>query len=115
MSRDLLRALFPWLVPIKVLEAVRWLPQHPRTGIDPDYFSPLEVAWAMHRPLSGNFNARTDDHVAGLAFANMIAPGATNSLRLFERRSSVGKPWLVSTSRPSRAARLSADCPPNMP
>ena len=54
-----------------------------RTGADPDYFSPLEVAWAMHRPLSGNTNARIDDHVASLAFANPIAPGATNTGVIF--------------------------------
>jgi hypothetical protein len=50
-----------------------------RSGADPDYFSPLEVAWAMHRPLSGNANARIDEHLARLAFPNPIAPGKTNS------------------------------------
>ena len=50
-----------------------------RTGADPDYYSPLEVAWAMHRSFSGSYNAQVDDHVASLAFANPIMPGATNS------------------------------------
>jgi hypothetical protein len=50
-----------------------------RTGIDPDYFSSLEVAWAMHRTLAGEANASIDDHVESRAFANPIAPGATNT------------------------------------
>jgi hypothetical protein len=50
-----------------------------RTGIDPDYFSSLEVAWAMHRTFAGETNASIDDHVESRAFANPIAPGATNT------------------------------------
>ncbi len=31
-----------------------------RTGTDPDYFSPLEVAWSVHTPLGGSANASID-------------------------------------------------------
>ncbi len=57
-------------------------PQHLwllRSGTDPDYFSPLEVAWSMHKTLAGETNASIDDHVQGLAFENPIPPGATHA------------------------------------
>ena len=54
-----------------------------RTGTDPAYFSPLEVAWSMHRALSSRYNARVDDHVSRLAFPNPILPGATNTGVIF--------------------------------
>lgn len=50
-----------------------------RTGTDPDYFSPLEVAWSLHAPLGFSANARIDHHFQALAFRNPIAPGATSS------------------------------------
>jgi hypothetical protein len=56
------------------------------TGADPDYFSPLEVAWAMHRTFSSRFNASVDAHVASLAFENPIMPGATNDGVIFTNR-----------------------------
>ena len=31
-----------------------------RTGTDPDYYSPREVAWSLHTPLRGDVNARID-------------------------------------------------------
>ena len=49
------------------------------TGTDPDYFSPLEVAWSAHAPLARNTNARIDEHFDRLGFNNPIAPGATRS------------------------------------
>ena len=54
-----------------------------RPGTDPDYFSPLEVAWSMHTPLAGDTNARIDDHLDRLAFKNPIAPGETRAGMLF--------------------------------
>ena len=54
-----------------------------RTGADPDYFSPLEVAWGMHKRFSGAHNASVDEHVASRAFANPILPGATNAGVIF--------------------------------
>jgi hypothetical protein len=54
-----------------------------RTGADPDYFSPLEVAWGMHKRFSDAHNASVDDHVASRAFANPILPGATHAGVIF--------------------------------
>lgn len=52
-------------------------------GSDPDYFSPLEVAWSMHTLLGGATNARIDDHFNRLGFTNPILPGETRSGLLF--------------------------------
>ena len=54
-----------------------------RPGTDPDYFSPLEVAWSMHSLLAGDANARIDDHFDRLGFQNPIPPGETRSGVLF--------------------------------
>ena len=55
-----------------------------RPGSDPDYFSPLEVAWSVHTPLAREANARIDDHFNRLAFKNRpIFPGETRSGVLF--------------------------------
>ncbi len=48
-----------------------WLLQ---SGTDPDYFSPLEVAWSMHTLLGGATNASIDDHFNKLGFRNPILP-----------------------------------------
>jgi hypothetical protein len=53
------------------------------SGTDPDYFSPLEVAWSMHTPLARATNARIDDHFDRLAFKNPVAPGETRAGVLF--------------------------------
>jgi len=54
-----------------------------RSGADPDYFSPLEVAWLMHRRFSKRTNARIDEHIQAQAFPNPIPPGATNAGIIF--------------------------------
>ena len=54
-----------------------------RTGADPDYYSPREVAWSLHTPLRGNVNARIDGYFDNLAFKNPIAPGAVRVGILF--------------------------------
>ncbi len=54
-----------------------------RSGTDPDYFSPLEVAWSMHRALSGGTNARIDEMLQDAAFENPIPPGATHAGVIF--------------------------------
>ena len=54
-----------------------------RSGTDPDYFSPLEVAWSMHRPLAGGTNARINDHFDKFGFKNPIPQGATRTGILF--------------------------------
>jgi len=50
-----------------------------RSGTDPDYFSPLEVAWSMHRALAGGANARIDETLQAAAFKNPIPAGATHA------------------------------------
>ena len=54
-----------------------------RTGTDPDYYSPREVAWSLHTPLGGDMNARIDDYFDNLAIKNPIAPGAVRAGILF--------------------------------
>ncbi len=54
-----------------------------RSGTDPDYFSPLEVAWSYHGFLSGDANRKIDDHFAGLSIAGLIPPGETRSGMLY--------------------------------
>ena len=60
-----------------------------RSGTDPDYYSPLEVAWSLHTLLGGDTNTRIDDHFDKLGFKNPIAAGQTRAGILFinpERR-----------------------------
>ncbi|MGO4549606.1 LssY C-terminal domain-containing protein [Lysobacter sp. 2RAF19] len=54
-----------------------------RSGTDPDYFSPLEVAWSMHRAFAGGTNARIDQIVQDAAFVNPVPPGATHAGIIF--------------------------------
>ena len=54
-----------------------------RAGTDPDYFSPLEVAWSAHVTLGGKTNDRIDEHFDEMAFPNPIPPGETRSGILF--------------------------------
>ena len=54
-----------------------------RSGTDPDYYSPREVAWSLHTPLGGSMNERIDDHFDGLALKNPIAAGTTRAGILF--------------------------------
>jgi len=51
-----------------------WLP---RSGIDPDYFSPHEVAWPLHALLGGAANASIDSYFGKVGFRNPIPPGQT--------------------------------------
>jgi len=57
-----------------------WLLQ---AGTDPDYFSPLEVAWSFHTAFSGESNARIDEYFNARGFDNPIAPGATQAGIIF--------------------------------
>ena len=54
-----------------------------RAGADPDYFSPLEVAWSAHVKLARETNARIDEHFSQLAFPNPIPAHGTSSGILF--------------------------------
>lgn len=50
-----------------------------RAGTDPDYFSPLEVAWPFHKKLARDSNKQTDAHFDSLSMARIIPAGATRS------------------------------------
>jgi LssY C-terminus len=54
-----------------------------RSGTDPDYFSPLEVAWSAHVSFGGETNDRIDEHFDQLALSNPIPAGQTRSGVLF--------------------------------
>ena len=54
-----------------------------RSGTDPNYFSPLEVAWPLHTKFAKRSNARIDDYFDSLSFQNPIPPGTTKSGILF--------------------------------
>ncbi len=43
-----------------------------RAGTDPDYFSPLEVAWSFHAPFAKTRNAAIDEHFDAVQFQNPI-------------------------------------------
>ncbi|MDR5752195.1 MULTISPECIES: LssY C-terminal domain-containing protein [unclassified Caballeronia] len=49
------------------------------SGTDPDYFSPLEVAWSMHTLLGFATNANIDNHLNKLGFKNPVPPGETRA------------------------------------
>jgi hypothetical protein len=62
-----------------------------RAGTDPDYFSPLEVAWSAHVTLGGKTNDRIDEHFDRLAFPNPVPAGQTRSGVLFTNPQPVTK------------------------
>ena len=62
-----------------------------RSGTDPDYFSPLEVAWSAHVKMGGETNERIDQHFDRLAFPNPIAAHGTSSGILFTNPQPVTK------------------------
>ena len=49
------------------------------SGMDPDYFSPLEAAYAFHGTIGSDVNAKIDDHFRVMNFRNPIAPGTSVS------------------------------------
>ena len=63
-----------WLEVKNNTEQVLWLL---RSGIDPDLFSPLEVAWSFHVSFDNETNASLDEHFSSMSFQHPIAPGAT--------------------------------------
>lgn len=54
-----------------------------RSGTDPSYFSPLEVAWPLHSKFARKSNARIDAYYNALDFKSPVPPGATRSGILF--------------------------------
>ncbi|MGB9442317.1 MAG: LssY C-terminal domain-containing protein, partial [Desulfobacterales bacterium] len=55
-------------------------------GLDPDYFSPLESAYAFHSILSSSLNDKIDDQFRVMNFRNPIAPGTSVSGFIFVNR-----------------------------
>ncbi|MBN3761523.1 LssY C-terminal domain-containing protein [Burkholderia sp. Ac-20365] len=62
-----------------------------RSGTDPDYFSPHEVAWSLHTLLGGATNTRIDDYFSSLGFKNPIPAGETRAGILFTNPDRVTK------------------------
>ncbi len=54
-----------------------------RAGTDPNYFSPLEVAWPLHTRFARQSNARIDAYFNALDFGSLVPPGTTQSGILF--------------------------------
>ena len=72
-----------------------------RSGTDPDYFSPREVAWSVHAFLGGTTNDRIDEHFDRLSFAE------SDPARADQERSAVHE----SATRPQGAQRGPAGQP----
>ncbi|MFP3566024.1 LssY C-terminal domain-containing protein [Paraburkholderia sp. SIMBA_030] len=53
------------------------------SGTDPNYFSPLEVAWSMHTLLGRATNDSIDSHLNKLGFRSPVPPGETRTGILF--------------------------------
>ncbi len=49
------------------------------TGLDPEYFSPHEVAYSMHRWLQPGYNEQVDVYFTQMSFFNPILPQTTRS------------------------------------
>jgi hypothetical protein len=49
------------------------------TGLDPEYFSPLEVAFGFHASFSRDANAQLDEHIESLSFNHLIEPRSRES------------------------------------
>jgi len=62
-----------------------------RAGTDPDYFSPLEVAWSTHVTMGGATNERIDEHFDAMAFPNPIPARGVSSGVLFTNPQPVTK------------------------
>jgi hypothetical protein len=56
------------------------------SGLDPDYFSPLEAAYAFHTSIGSSSNQKMDDHFRVMNFRNPIAPGTSVSGFIFTNR-----------------------------
>lgn len=77
-----------WIEVRNETDNVLWLL---RSGTDPDYFSPLEVAWSAHVMLGGKTNERIDEHFDRLAFPHLIPAQAVRSGILFTNPQPVHK------------------------
>jgi hypothetical protein len=55
-------------------------------GLDPNYFSPLEAAYAFHSTIGSSVNEKLDDHFRVMNFRNPIAAGTSVSGFVFANR-----------------------------
>lgn len=69
-----------WIEVQNMTQQPLWLLQ---SGTDPDYFSPLEVAWSLHTLMGFATNARIDQFFHAAGFRNPIPPGETRAGILF--------------------------------
>jgi hypothetical protein len=58
------------------------------TSLDPDYFAPLEIAYAYHKTYASDVNAAIDEHLQALNFPirSPILPGSSLSGYIFTNR-----------------------------
>jgi len=56
------------------------------SGLDPDYYSPMEAAYAFHGTIGSSVNKKIDDHFRVMNFRNPIAPGTSVSGFVFTNR-----------------------------
>lgn len=61
------------------------------TGVDPEYFSPLEVSFGYHARFSDDANAQLDEHIERLSFRNIIDPHAKESGFVYTNRDEASK------------------------
>lgn len=54
-----------------------------RAGTDPNYYSPLEVAWPLHARFDKKGNDAIDEYFDSRSFKNPVPPGVTHSGILF--------------------------------
>ena len=55
-------------------------------GLDPDYFSPLESAYAFHGTFSSSTNEKIDEYFRVTSFRNPVGPGTSVSGFIFINR-----------------------------
>lgn len=61
------------------------------TGLDPEYFSPLEVSFGYHASFSDDANAQLDEHIESLGIRYIIDPRSKESGFIFTNREEAGR------------------------
>ena len=61
------------------------------TGLDPWYFSPLEVSFAYHKRFSDDANAQLDDHIQNLYHRLIVGPQSKESGFIYTNRDEINK------------------------
>lgn len=95
---------------IEVTNSAPWRTRFSLSSLDPDYFSPLEVAWQFKKRLSKDGWKQLEDHLHGLGMPRQIAPGETVSGFVFTHLESGTKSFnvdLFETGRENGLVTLS--------